>query len=142
VAVSKRYRSNLLRGDTYVPGTNKSLIDEHDGVIALHKLRIQQQRIHASELSADPTQHKHAQAQVGAMTASLVKLHKIPKTPSEAAAGCRRVVEVTSKAARTHKPDPIVCFHRPRSWFSTLVAPLLTPRDHTRASPAWHGVRR
>ena len=41
-----------------MPGTDKPLIDELDGIFALHKLRIQQQRIHATELSPDPTQQK------------------------------------------------------------------------------------
>ena len=62
-----------------MPGTDKLLIDELDSVIALHKLRIQQQRIHASELSADPTQQKHAEAQLAAMTAGLVKLQEYRK---------------------------------------------------------------
>jgi len=79
VTVPKRYRSDLLREGTYMPGTDKPLIDELDGVIALHKLRIQQQRIHATELSADPTQQKHAEAQLAAMTAGLVKLQQFRK---------------------------------------------------------------
>ena len=61
-----------------MPRTDNPLIDELDGVIALHKLRIQQQRIHASELSADPSQ-KHAEAQLAAMTESLVKLQEFRK---------------------------------------------------------------
>ena len=72
----KRYRSGLLREGTYMPGTDKPLIDELDGIIALHKLRIQQQRFHASELSADPTQQKLAQAQLAAMKAGLAKLQE------------------------------------------------------------------
>jgi len=40
--------------------TDVPLLEELDGVITQHKLRIEQQRIHASELSADPTQQKHA----------------------------------------------------------------------------------
>jgi len=62
-----------------MPGTERLLVDELDGVIAQHKLRIQQQRIHASELSADPTQQKHAQAQLAAMTAGLAKLQEFRK---------------------------------------------------------------
>jgi len=73
---TKRYRSDLLREGTYMRGTDRLLIDELDGVIAEHKLRIQQQRIHASELSADPTQKKHAEAQLAAMTAGLAKLQE------------------------------------------------------------------
>ena len=60
-------------------GTNKPLIDELGGAIAVHKLRIQQQRIHATELSADPKQQKHAEAQLAAMTAGLVKLQEFRK---------------------------------------------------------------
>ena len=60
-----------------MPGTDRLLVDELDGVIAQHKLRIQQQRIHASELSADPTRQKHAQAQLAAMRAGLAKLQEI-----------------------------------------------------------------
>jgi hypothetical protein len=62
-----------------MPGTDKLLIDELDGVIAQHKLRIQQQRIHASELAADPRQQKDAQAQLAAMTAGLAKLQEFRK---------------------------------------------------------------
>jgi len=62
-----------------MPGMDRLLIDELDGVIAQHKLRIQQQRIHASELSADPTQQKHAQTQLAAMTAGLAKLQEFRK---------------------------------------------------------------
>jgi hypothetical protein len=62
-----------------MPGTDSLLIDELDGVIAQQELRIQQQRIHASELSADPTQQKHAQAQLAAMTAGLAKLQEFRK---------------------------------------------------------------
>jgi hypothetical protein len=40
---------------------------------------MQQQRIHASELSVDPTQQKHAESQLAAMTAGLVKLQKLRK---------------------------------------------------------------
>jgi len=78
-APHKRYRSGLLREGTYMPGTERLLVDELDGVIAQHKLRIQQQRIHASELSADPTQQKLAQAQLAAMTAGLAKLQEFRK---------------------------------------------------------------
>ena len=60
-------------------GTNKPLIDELGGAIAVHKLRIQQQRIHASELSADPRQQKLAKAQLAAMTAGLAKLQEFRK---------------------------------------------------------------
>jgi len=60
-------------------GTEKLLIDELDGVIAQHKLRIQQQRIHANELSADPMRQKHARAQLAAMTAGLAKLKEFRK---------------------------------------------------------------
>jgi len=45
-----------------------------DRVIAGYKLRIQQQRIHARELSANPMQQKHAQAELVAMQAGLAKL--------------------------------------------------------------------
>ena len=50
-----------------MPGMDEPLIDELGGAIGVHKLRIQQQRIHATELSADPTQQKHAEAQLAAM---------------------------------------------------------------------------
>ena len=41
-----------------MPGTDKPLIDELDGILALHKLRIQQQRIHATEqLNCRPIRH-------------------------------------------------------------------------------------
>ena len=56
--------------------TDVLFLDELDGFIAQHKLRIEQQRIHTSELSADPTQQKHAQAQLAAMTAGLAKLQE------------------------------------------------------------------
>ena len=62
-----------------MPRTDRLLIDELDGFIAQHELRIQQQRIHASELSADPTQQKLAQAQLAAMTAGLAKLQEFRK---------------------------------------------------------------
>jgi len=52
------------------------LLDELDGVIAQCKLRIELQRIHTSELSADPTQQRYAQAQLAAMTAGLAKLQE------------------------------------------------------------------
>jgi len=62
-----------------MPRTDRLLIDELDGFIAQHELRIQQQRIHASELSADPTQQKHARAKLAAMTAGLAKLQEFRK---------------------------------------------------------------
>ena len=62
-----------------MPGTDRLLIDALDSVIAQHKLRIQQRRIHANELSANPTQQKHAQAQLAAMTAGLAKLQEFRK---------------------------------------------------------------
>jgi hypothetical protein len=76
---TKHYRSDLVQEGIYMPGTDRLLIDEVDGVIAEHKLRIQQQRIHASELSADPTQKKYAEAQLAAMTAGLAKLQEFRK---------------------------------------------------------------
>jgi len=79
VTGTKRYSSDLLREGTYMLGMDKLLIDELDGVIAQHKLRIQQQRIHARELSADPTRQTHAQAQLAAMTAGLAKLREFRK---------------------------------------------------------------
>jgi hypothetical protein len=60
-------------------GTDKPLIDELDGIIALHELRIQQQRIHATELSADPTQQTHAEVRLAAITEGLVKLQGFRK---------------------------------------------------------------
>jgi hypothetical protein len=73
-------RSNpeLSRCNTLLVARNGRAEEHHEGrrVIALHKLRFQQQRIHATELSADPTQQKHAEAQLAAMTAGLVKLQK------------------------------------------------------------------
>lgn len=62
-----------------MPGTGRLLIEELDGIIAQQKLRIQQQRIHACELSADPMQQKHAQAELAAMTAGLEKLKEFRK---------------------------------------------------------------
>jgi hypothetical protein len=52
---------------------------ELDRIIADHQLRIQQQRIHVRELSADPTQQKHAQGQLTAMVAGLEKLRDYRK---------------------------------------------------------------
>jgi len=68
--------------------TDELLLDELDGFIAQHKLRIEQQRIHTSELSADPTQQKHAQAQLAAMTAGLAKLQEFRRCLAGAAARC------------------------------------------------------
>jgi hypothetical protein len=59
-----------------MPTTAVLLLDELDFVIAQCNLRIQQQRIHADELSADPTQQKHAREQLAVMTAGLAKLQE------------------------------------------------------------------
>jgi hypothetical protein len=70
----------LLNGEeTNMLATDVALLAQLDRVIAGYKLRIQQQRIHASELSADPLQQKHAQAQLVAMRADLAKLRQFRK---------------------------------------------------------------
>jgi hypothetical protein len=74
-----RCRSDLLREDTNMPSAEVLLLDELDALIAQHRMRIQQQRIHASELAADPSQQKHARAQLAAMTAGLAKLQEFRK---------------------------------------------------------------
>jgi hypothetical protein len=70
----------LLNGEeTNMPATDVLLLAQLDRVIAGYKLRIQQQRIHARELSAAPMQQKHAKAQVVAMRAGLAKLQQFRK---------------------------------------------------------------
>ena len=53
--------------------------EELDNLIARYKIRIQQQRIHARELSGDLPQQKHARAQLAAIVAGLVKLQDLLK---------------------------------------------------------------
>jgi FKBP-type peptidyl-prolyl cis-trans isomerase (trigger factor) len=55
------------------------LCHELDRIIANYQLRIQQQRIHVKELSADPTQQKQAQGQLAAMVTGLDKLRDYRK---------------------------------------------------------------
>lgn len=52
---------------------------ELDNLIAQCKIRIEQQRIHAKELSGDPQQQKHALGELVAAIASLAKLRKLRK---------------------------------------------------------------
>lgn len=52
---------------------------ELDNLIAQCKIRIEQQRIHAKELSGDLPQQKHARAEVVAAIASLAKLQNLRK---------------------------------------------------------------
>jgi len=53
--------------------------EELDNLIARYKIRIQQYRIHARELSRDPPQQRHAKAQLAAVLASLAKLQDLRK---------------------------------------------------------------
>jgi uncharacterized protein YciW len=53
--------------------------EELDNLIARYKIRIQQQRIHARELSGDLPQQKHARAQLAAIVAGLTKLQDLRK---------------------------------------------------------------
>jgi len=55
------------------------LIDELDGLIAKHKLHIQQQYALVSELPANRRRKKRAQAQLAAMTARLANLQELRK---------------------------------------------------------------
>jgi len=52
---------------------------ELDNLIAQWKIRIEQQRIHAKELSGDPPQQKHARAELVAAVAGLAKLQDLRK---------------------------------------------------------------
>jgi hypothetical protein len=52
---------------------------ELDNLIAQCKIRIEQQRIHAKELSGDPPQQKHALAELVAAMAGLAKLQGLRK---------------------------------------------------------------
>jgi DNA-binding NtrC family response regulator len=52
---------------------------ELNNLIAQCKIRIEQQRIHAKELSGDPPQQKHALQELVAAIASLAKLRKLRK---------------------------------------------------------------
>jgi hypothetical protein len=55
------------------------LSHELDKIIATHKLRIQQQRIHVRALSGDPKQQKQARGELTAMVAGLEKLRDYRK---------------------------------------------------------------
>ena len=55
------------------------ITQELDNLIAQCKIRIEQQRIHAKELSGDPPQQKHARAEVVAAIAGLAKLQDLRK---------------------------------------------------------------
>ena len=50
-----------------------------DDLIGRYKIRIQQQRIHAEELSGDLLQQKHARAQLAGIIAGLAKLQDLRK---------------------------------------------------------------
>lgn len=52
---------------------------ELDDLIAQCKIRIEQQRIHAKELSGAPPQQKHARAELVAAIADLAKLKDLRK---------------------------------------------------------------
>jgi hypothetical protein len=52
---------------------------ELDNLIAQHKIRIEQQRIHARELSGDRLQQKLAKEQLAAAIAGLAKLQDLRK---------------------------------------------------------------
>jgi hypothetical protein len=52
--------------------------EELDDLIGRYKIRIQQ-RIHAKELSGDPSQQKHARAQLAGIIAGLAKLQDLRK---------------------------------------------------------------
>src|SRR5215813_10342825 len=70
-----RIYPDLVKGEELnMLATDVLLLAQLDRFIAGYKLRIQQQRIHARELSAAPMQQKHAQAQLLAMRAGLAKL--------------------------------------------------------------------
>jgi hypothetical protein len=75
-----RNDTGLLKGEEHnMLATDAPLLAQLDRFIAGYKLRIQQQRIHARELSAAPMQQKHAQAQLVAMRAGLAKLQQFRK---------------------------------------------------------------
>jgi hypothetical protein len=58
---------------------------ELDKLIARCKICIEQQRIHARELSGDPPQQKHARAELAAAIAGLAKLQDVRKHFTKAA---------------------------------------------------------
>ena len=58
---------------------------ELDNLIAQCKIRIEQQRIHAKELSGDPPQQKHARAKRVVAIAGLAKLQDLRKHFTKAA---------------------------------------------------------
>ena len=58
---------------------------ELDNLIAQCKIRIEQQRIHAKELSGDPPQQKHARTELVEAVAGLAKLQGLRKHFTKAA---------------------------------------------------------
>jgi hypothetical protein len=53
--------------------------EELDNLIARYEIRIEQQRIHARELSGHPSQQTHAKAQLATITGGLAKLQDLGK---------------------------------------------------------------
>jgi hypothetical protein len=66
-----------------MPTADTLFAEELDNMIGRYKIRIEQQRIHAKELSGDPSQQKHARAQLAGITAGLAKLKDLRKQFTE-----------------------------------------------------------
>ena len=62
-----------------MPTADTLITEELDNLIAHCKIRIEQQRIHAKELSGAPSQQKQARAELVAALAGLAKLQDLRK---------------------------------------------------------------
>jgi len=60
-----------------MPTADTLFTEELDNLIGRYKIRIEQQRIHAKELSGDPSQQKHARAELAGIIAGLAKLQDL-----------------------------------------------------------------
>jgi hypothetical protein len=74
-----------FQGVLNVTTTDELFTQELDDLIAQCKIRIEQQRIHAKELSGDPPQQRHARAELVAALAGLAKLQGLKKHFTKAA---------------------------------------------------------
>jgi hypothetical protein len=77
---------------------------ELDNLIAQFKIRIEQQRIHAKELSGDPLQQKHARAELVVARAGLAGLLDLRK---RATRFCR--TRPSQRRRRGHRFDGTSC---------------------------------